>query len=77
MFFLILLFFSTILEGISLALIFPLVKIISDKEYLLELNSKLPALNLTSVAPDKIISIILLITVLIYFLKTTYLIFSL
>ena len=54
---------------------FPLVKIISDKEYLLELNSKLPALNLTSVAPDKIISIILLITVLIYFLKTTYLIF--
>ena len=75
LFFLILLFFSTVLEGISLALIFPLVKIISDKEYLLELNSKLPILNLTSVEPDKIITIILLITVLIYFLKTTYLIF--
>ena len=54
LFFLILLFFSTVLEGISLALIFPLVKIISDKEYLLELNSKLPILNLTSVEPDKI-----------------------
>ena len=75
LFFLILLLFSTILEGISLALIFPLVKIISDKEYLLELNSKLPILNLISVEPEKIITVIILVTLLIYFLKTSYLIF--
>ena len=75
LFFLILLFFSTILEGISLALIFPLVKVITDKEYLLELNSKIPIFDFTIINSEKIVITIILTTILIYFLKTAYLIF--
>ena len=47
-FFLILLFFSTIFEGLSIALIFPLIKIILDTNYLLELSTKYTSLNLSN-----------------------------
>ena len=75
MYFLILLFFSTILEGISLALIFPLTKVLSDKSYLIELNNKTLNLDLTAIGAEKIITIIILTAILVYFLKAIYLIF--
>ena len=73
--FLFLLFFSTTLEGVSLALIFPLVKIIVDKEYLIDLDTKINFINISNIGEEKIIIFTLFIVISIYFLKAAYLIF--
>tara|TARA_X000001036_G_C20646294_1_gene793141 strand:+ start:48 stop:1796 length:1749 start_codon:yes stop_codon:yes gene_type:complete len=73
--FLFLLFFSTALEGVSLALIFPLIKIIMDKEYLLDLDTKINFINIANIGEEKIIIFTLLMVISIYFLKSAYLIF--
>ena len=64
--FLFLLFFSTTLEGVSLALIFPLVKIIVDKEYLIDLDTKINFINISNIGEEKIIIFTLFIVISIY-----------
>lgn len=73
--FLFLLLFSTILEGLSIALIFPLIKIILDKNYLLELNEKISFLDLTRFDNSEVIIYTLIFIIIIYMIKSAYLIF--
>ena len=74
-FFLILLVFSTIFEGLSVALIFPLIKIIQDKEYLNYLNENIPFLQLANYSEEKVIVFTFSVIILMYLTKTIYLIF--
>ena len=74
-FFLILLFFSTIFEGLSIALIFPLIKIILDTNYLLELSTKYTSLNLSNFQESEIIFYTISLIILMYLLKSFFLIF--
>ena len=75
LFFLILLIFSTIFEGLSIALIFPLIKIILDREYLYYLNEKISFIQITDFNEEKIIVITLFIIISMYLIKSFYLIF--
>ena len=60
-FFLILLFFSTIFEGLSVALVFPLIKGVIDKDFFQNVESKFSFLELS----NQISFIILLFPILI------------
>lgn len=74
-YFLILLIISTIFEGLSIALVFPLIKLITEENYILMINKKIDFLNLENLGSDEIIfySIILILTT--YLLKSLYLVF--
>ncbi len=74
-YFLILLFFSTIFEGLSIALVFPLIKIILDPSYLDYLNGKISFLEIGNLSNEKIIVFTLILIASVYFFKTIYLIF--
>ena len=73
--FLILLFFSTIFEGLSVALVFPLIKSVIDKNFFLSIESKLNFINLPSLNYETIIFICLMIIIASYLIKSIYLIF--
>lgn len=74
--FLILLIISTILEGLSIALVFPITKIIFDKNYLTSfLENKSFIDNISGFEENDILKYVILIIVLIYILKSFFLIF--
>ena len=69
-FFLILLFFSTIFEGLSIALVFPLIKMILDPSYLNYLNGKIPFLEIGNLNNEEIIVFTLILITSVYFFCT-------
>tara|TARA_B100001057_G_C22857785_1_gene953359 strand:- start:2264 stop:4033 length:1770 start_codon:yes stop_codon:yes gene_type:complete len=73
-FFLILLFFSTIFEGLSVALVFPLIKGVIDKDFFQNFESKFPFLELSNLSHEKIVFICLLAIIFTYLVKSIYLI---
>ena len=74
-FFLILLFFSTIFEGLSVALVFPLIKGVIDEDFFQNVESKFSFLELSNLNHEDIISICLLAIISTYLIKSIYLIF--
>ena len=75
LYFLILLFFSTIFEGLSVALVFPLIKIITDINYLSNLDSKINFLDLSNLDNEKAILLAIILIISVYMVKSFYLIF--
>ena len=75
LYFLILLFFSTIFEGLSVALVFPLIKIITDINYLSNLDSKINFLDLSDLDNEKAILLAIILIISVYMVKSFYLIF--
>ena len=73
--FLFLLICSTILDGISIAMIFPVLKIITDQNYLVNLNEKILFIDLLQFDYEKIIFISIIAVVSIYIIKSFYMIF--
>ena len=71
----ILLFISTIFEGLSIALLFPLMKVIFDTDYLIEIFNKYNLIDLSNIEASKIILFSLTFIFLIYFLKFLFLLF--
>lgn len=71
----ILLFISTIFEGLSIALLFPLMKVIFDTNYLIEIFNKYNLIDLSNIDASKIILFSLIFIFLIYFLKFLFLLF--
>tara|TARA_B100001057_G_scaffold310659_1_gene310749 strand:- start:6833 stop:8605 length:1773 start_codon:yes stop_codon:yes gene_type:complete len=74
-FFLILLFFSTIFEGLSVALVFPLIKVVIDKDFFINAESKLSFFDLSRFNHEEIIFVCLFAIILTYLIKSAYLIF--
>lgn len=74
-FFLILLLISTFFEGLSVALVFPLIKIVSDKNYLFEIYESLGFLNLNIISNDKAVFFAVILIITAYTVKSLYLIF--
>jgi len=75
LFFLFLLFFSTIFEGLSVALVFPLIKIITDIDYLSNLDSQINFLDLSNLDNEKAILLAIILIISVYVAKSLYLIF--
>ena len=60
-FFLFLLLCSTILDGISVALIFPILKIITDENYLENLNEKISFIDFAQFGYENLIGKVILL----------------
>ena len=75
LFFFFLFFFSTIFEGLSVALVFPLIKIITDIDYLSNLDSQINFLDLSNLDNDKAILLAIILIISVYVMKSLYLIF--
>lgn len=73
--FLIMLFFATLLEGLSIALVFPLIKMLTDKNYLNIINEKFAYFDFQNFNNEQIITFILISIIIVYLLKSAYLIF--
>ena len=71
----ILLFISTIFEGLGIALLLPLMKVIFDTNYLIEIFNKYSLIDLSNIESGKIILFSLTFIFLIYFLKFLFLLF--
>ena len=75
LFFLFLLFFSTIFEGLSVALVFPLIKIILDKDFLPSIESKISFIELSNLGYETLVFLCLFFIISAYLVKSIYLIF--
>ena len=75
LFFLFLLFFSTIFEGLSVALVFPLIKGVIDKDFYQNVETKFPFLETLNLNHEEIIFMCLLAIISAYLIKSIYLIF--
>ena len=72
LFFLFLLFFSTIFEGLSVALVFPLIKGVIDKDFYQNVETKFPFLETLNLNHEEIIFMCLLAIISAYLIKSIY-----
>ncbi len=75
LFFLFLLFFSTIFEGLSVALVFPLIKVVIDEGFLAIIEEKISFIEISNLGYENVVFLCLILMVTAYLLKSVYLIF--
>ncbi len=75
LFFLFLLLFSTIFEGLSVALVFPLIKVVIDEKFLTSIQENIPFIELSDLGYENVVFLCLILMITAYLVKSIYLIF--